>query len=302
VGSDSQEAGPPVVSGGLAASWAIKERTYMETVESITSYNVRRDASSSGVSWGAVIGGAFVAAALSLIMLALGAGFGLSAVSPWSGAGVSASTVGSVAIVWLIVTQLIAFSMGGYLAGRLRTRWSSIHNDEVHFRDTANGFLAWAVAVVMTVAFLTAAASSMANSRDTSARAGTAEDRAGLEVNAYFVDRLFRSDHPATTANDMPLRAEASRIFAKSIAASGGSAADTAYLAQLVAAKTGLNSSDAAKRVSDTLTDARQSEDDARKAAAHLLLWVFLALLIGAFCASLAATIGGKQRDRVQVI
>ncbi len=278
----------------------------METVESITSYNVRRDASSSGVSWGAVIGGAFVAAALSLIMLALGAGFGLSAVSPWSGAGVSASTIGSVAIIWLIFTQLIAFAMGGYLAGRLRTRWSSIHNDEVHFRDTANGFLAWAVAVVMTVAFLAAAASSLAggvaSSRDTSARAGTAEDHSALEGNAYFVDRLFRSDHPATTENDTSIRAEASRIFVKSLATNGSSTADTAYLAQLVAAKTGLNSSDAGKRVSDTLADARQSEDDARKAAAHVLLWIFLALLIGAFCASFAATIGGRQRDRVQVL
>lgn len=278
----------------------------METVESITSYNVRRDASSTGVSWGAVIGGAFVAAALSLIMLALGAGFGLSAVSPWLGAGASASTVGSVAIFWLIVTQFIAFAMGGYLAGRLRTRWSSIHNDEVHFRDTANGFLVWAVAVVVTVAFLAAAASSMAggfvNSKETSTIAGAAGDRSDLEGNAYFVDRLFRSDRPGTTEIDTPIRAEAARIFAKSIGPNGGSAADTAYLAQLVAVRTGLNSNDAGKRVLDALAEARQSEDNARKAAAHLLLWIFLALLIGAFCASLAATIGGKQRDRVQVI
>ena len=278
----------------------------METVESITSYNVRRDASSTGVSWGAVIGGAFVAAALSLIMLALGAGFGLSAVSPWLGAGASASTVGSVAIFWLIVTQFIAFAMGGYLAGRLRTRWSSIHNDEVHFRDTANGFLVWAVAVVVTVAFLAAAASSMAggfvNSKETSTIAGAAGDRSDLEGNAYFVDRLFRSDRPGTTEIDTPIRAEAARIFAKSIGPNGGSAADTAYLAQLVAVRTGLNSNDAGKRVLDALAEARQSEDNARKAAAHLLLWIFLALLIGAFCASFAATIGGKQRDRVQVI
>ena len=97
------------------------------------------------MSWGAVIAGAFVAAALSLIMLALGVGLGLSAVSPWSNVGASASTVGTVSIIWLIFMQIIASSMGGYLAGRLRTRWQSIHNDEVHFRDTANGLVAWAV-------------------------------------------------------------------------------------------------------------------------------------------------------------
>ena len=54
-----------------------------------------KEAHSSGVSWGAVIGGAFVAAAFYLILLALGAGLGLSAVSPWSSVGASASAVGT---------------------------------------------------------------------------------------------------------------------------------------------------------------------------------------------------------------
>src|ERR1700674_5960002 len=87
----------------------------------------RNEAHSSGVSWAAVIAGAFVAAALSLILLALGTGVGLSSVSPWSNVGASTSTVSSIAIVWLIVTQIIASTMGGYLAGRLRTKWVNIH-------------------------------------------------------------------------------------------------------------------------------------------------------------------------------
>ena len=255
-----------------------------------------REASSSGVSWGAVIGGAFVAAALSLIMLALGAGFGLSAVSPWSNVGASASTAGSVAIVWLILTQIIASGMGGYLTGRLRTKWHAIHNDEVHFRDTANGFLAWAVAVVITVAFLASAAASMAGS------VASASQGAVVEPNAYFVDRLFRSNHSGQPDNDSSVRAEAARIFARTLLPNDVPAADSAYLAQLIAAKTGLNPSEAEKRVTDTIADARQTADNARKATAHLLLWIFLALLIGAFCASYAATIGGRQRDHVQLI
>src|SRR5579871_1798801 len=117
---------------------------------------------SSGVSWGAVIGGAFVTAAFYLVLIALGAGFGLSAVSPWAGFGVSASAFGAAAIVWLILSEVISSALGGYLTGRLRTKWSLIHNDEVYFRDTANGFLAWAVALVITVSFLAAAATSMA--------------------------------------------------------------------------------------------------------------------------------------------
>src|ERR1035441_8888949 len=85
---------------------------------------VANDSNSSGVSWGAVIAGAFVAAALSLALLALGAGIGLSAVSPWANAGASASMIGWTAIIWMVLMQLIASSTGGYLAGRLRTKWS----------------------------------------------------------------------------------------------------------------------------------------------------------------------------------
>ncbi len=252
------------------------------------------ESSSSGVSWGAVLGGAFVTAALSLVMLALGAGFELSTISPWSSAGDTASSVGTVALVWLIFTEIVASAAGGYLAGRLRTKWHSIHNDEVHFRDTANGFVVWAVAVVVTVGFLTAAAASMTGER----RTPVTSDIAG---HAYFVDRLFRSDRPAAE-NDTSVHAEAGRIFAHALLHGDASAADTAYLAQLVAAKTGLNANDAAKRVSDTMADARQSEDTMRKATARVLLWTFLALLIGAFCASYAATIGGRQRDHAKLI
>src|ERR1022692_1381482 len=121
----------------------------------------KSEAHSSGVSWGAVIGGSFVTAAFSLILLALGAGFGLSAVSPWSNVGAPASTVGTAAIIWLIVIEIVASSLGGYLTGRLRTKWALIHTDEVYFRDTANGFLAWAVALVISVTLLASAATSM---------------------------------------------------------------------------------------------------------------------------------------------
>ncbi|HEX5228474.1 MAG TPA: hypothetical protein VFW44_12220 [Bryobacteraceae bacterium] len=257
------------------------------------------DENTSGVSWGAVIGGAFVTAALSLILLALGAGFGLSAVSPWSNVGASAQAVGAAAIVWLILTEIVASALGGYLAGRLRIRWRSIHTDEVHFRDTANGFLAWAVAVVVTVAFLAAGAASMVGS----ATGGGGEAAVqGSSPSAYFVDRLFRSDHPTTSENDPMVRAEAMRIFDYSVLQEQSSPADSAYLTQLVATKTGLGPADAQKRVDDTLAEARADEDAARKATAHLLLWLFVALLAGAFCASFAATIGGRQRDHVQAI
>ncbi|MFO0520199.1 MAG: hypothetical protein ACK515_07205 [bacterium] len=109
------------------------------------------------VSWGAVFAGAAGAAALALILTLLGMGLGFSAVSPWASEGVSATTLGLSAVAWITLTQLLASALGGYLAGRLRTRWLQLHPDEVHFRDSAHGFLAWAVATLITAALLTSA-------------------------------------------------------------------------------------------------------------------------------------------------
>src|SRR5450432_2630026 len=129
--------------------------------EYVTDSPTGTEASASGVSWAAVIAGGFVAAALALILAFLGIGLGLTSISPWAGAGITATKLGVWAIVWLAATQLIAYGTGGYLAGRLRTKWSAIHNDEVYFRDTAHGLLVWAVGVVVTAAFLGSAASSI---------------------------------------------------------------------------------------------------------------------------------------------
>jgi hypothetical protein len=266
---------------------------------------VRNEAHASGVSWTAVIGGAFVAAALSLILLALGTGLGLSSVSPWSNVGVSASTISTAAILWLIAMQIMSSSMGGYLAGRLRTRWPTIHTDEVYFRDTAHGFLSWAVALVVTAAFLTSAATYMVGPATSSAAGGSGARQAdgrAPDSNGYFVDALFRSDRVQPDPNGVSVRDEAGRILAHSVRQGTMSVGDQSYLAQLVAARTGLSRAEAEKRVSDVLAADEATADAARKMMAHGLLWVFLALLIGAFCASVAATIGGRQRDHVAIV
>ena len=261
------------------------------------------EANQSGVSWAAVAAGAFIAAALSLVLLALGSGLGLSSVSPWSNAGASASALGSAGIIWLIVMQIVSSSMGGYLAGRLRTKWATVHNDEVHFRDTAHGLLVWSVGLVITASFLTSAAASMVGHSTGQSDMGTraaATELAPSDPNGYFVDALFRSDRQGPYDNAAHL--EASRILSTALAAKEISSNDRTYLAQMLVSRTGLSPSDADKRASDVLSDARQTIDATRKAAAHLLLWLFIALLIGAFCASFAATIGGKQRDHIKTL
>ena len=176
----------------------------------------------SAVSWGAVAAGAAAPAALSLILLILGVGLGLSFVSPWAREGVSATTFGVSTIVWVTLTQLLASAMGGYLAGRLRTKSTDVHTDEVYFRDTAHGFLAWAVASLATAALLTSAIGSILGSgvqagaslvggvagTAGTAAAGSAAASAGATAAAYggsmgyFVDSLFRRGASATATTD----------------------------------------------------------------------------------------------------
>jgi hypothetical protein len=268
---------------------------------------INHEAYASGISWPAIIAGSFVTAALWLILIALGAGIGLSAVSPWARIGASAAAVGILGILWLIIVQVIASALGGYLAGRLRIKWTAIHTDEVHFRDTAHGLLAWSVSLVITAAFLISAAGTLAGGMRPSgpmmalpASSDTAAGGQNPTPNEYFVDLLFRSDRPIEDATNAAQRAEASRIFTYALGHKELVSADQAYLATLVAANTGLTVPESERRVAEVYAQAQQAADDARKGAAHLALWLFISFLIGAFCASYAATIGGRQRDQVR--
>jgi hypothetical protein len=262
------------------------------------------EANSSGVSWSAVLAGGFVTAALSLILLALGTGLGFASVSVWSGVGASASTIGTAAILWFILIQIMSASMGGYLAGRLRTKWTGIHTDEVYFRDTAHGFLAWSVALVLTAAFLASAATSLMGSAPDKSNAATASQGQGSEAgpNAYFIDSLFRTDGSKTEIENASVTREAEIIFTTSLKQGDLSATDKNYLDQLVMSRTGVSQSEADKRVNDAFSSAKSSAEAARKAIAHSLLWTFIALLVGAFCASLSGTIGGRRRDHVVLV
>ena len=271
--------------------------SFARTMDEFPGSTPRTEAVSSGVSWGAVFAGAVAAGALSLILMALGAGMGLSSLSPWPNAGASASRVGHVAIIWLIFVQIAASAVGGYLGGRLRTKWVSVPAHEVYFRDTAHGFLVWALSLVISsLAFALYTASVVRPVMNAGSGAGESQLTA---VNQYFVDTLFRSDRPTADRNDAPARTEAGLILVSALRQQDMPAQDRNYLASMVASRTGVTQAEAEQRVTDTLNAYRQATDEARKAVAHSLYWIFVALLIGAFCASYAATFGGKQRDHL---
>jgi hypothetical protein len=265
----------------------------------LTIIEAQEEAQASGVSWGAIAAGGIATSALSLLLLALGAGLGFSSVSPWSNSGVSAHTFNIGAGLYLIVMAMVASTIGGYLAGRLRTKWAGVHTHEVFFRDTAHGFLAWAFAAVLSAAFLASAASHLATGLGQAAGTAAANQSLvdGVPVN-NFVDTLLRADPAANRPPvDPAARGEILRIFTLGLQDGELAASDRAYMAQVVAARTGLSQADAEKRVTDVIIQAKTALDNARSAAAHLSLWLTASLLIGAFCASLAATEGGQLRD-----
>jgi hypothetical protein len=254
----------------------------------------------SGVSWPAVAAGAVVSCALTLVLLAFGIGLGLSVVSPWSGAGVSSTTFKIGTGLYLIVIAMLSSSIGGYIAGRLRTRWTGVHSDEVYFRDTAHGFIAWAFASVLGAVLLASPASSLIGgaASGVSQAATSAASQSG-PMDGY-IDTLLRADTPAPagTANAPDPRGEMTRLFTSSFRNGGElKPADKTYVSKVVAARTGLSQADADKRVNDVVTQVKSDTDAARKATAQLAFWLVASLLIGAFCASLAATEGGGLRD-----
>lgn len=290
---------------------------------------VTADAPHNAVSWAAIFVGAAAAAALSLVLVILGFGLGLSSVSPWSGVGASAGTIGIATVIWISFTQFASSGVGGYLAGRLRIKWAALHTDEVYFRDTAHGFMAWAVASLATAALL---GSTLAGVLDTGAKAGASgvggaattvatTAAGGMAVHegsngglTYFTDRLYRKDAANTTAPSSSAVAptgsheEAVRIFATDLKNGQLADDDRQYLANAVAQETGLSPADASARVTDDFNKAKSAVDDAenkakqaadvaRKAAEHGALWMFVSLMVGAFIASYAATIGGRRRD-----
>lgn len=275
----------------------------------------------SAVSWPAIFAGAFVAAASSLVLAALGSGFGLASVSAWPNSGVSATTFTVMTAVWLIVVQWLASGVGGYVAGRLRTKWATTHTHEVFFRDTAHGFITWAVATVLVAIVLTSAATSAVSSGVHAAAtvasgasqgaatavaqsAPTNTSQGSPTIAPYNIDMLFRSPRADSSTATADARAEAARILANGVVSGDVPSEDRTYLAELVAARTGVSVEDAQKRVDAGIAQAkaagvkaRQAADAARKAASEASIYTALSMLVGAFIACIAAALGGQRRD-----
>ncbi|HEY1386374.1 MAG TPA: hypothetical protein VGF43_22315 [Dongiaceae bacterium] len=320
------------------------------------------------VSWGAIFAGAVAAAALSFVLLAIGAAFGLSVASPWDFGrrpmAETAAAAGIGAAIFLIVVHAVSSGVGGYLGGRLRAKTTGLRGDETYFRDTAHGLVVWAVGAVATVfligiiaagaargtvalgaAGLNAAGQAAGGAVSAVAPAAMGQGRQNRDSLGYLVDSLFRPGEagattaPATDATTgqatsgqtatPPATPQAGAPATLPVTQSGPDRRgereavgrllrmgldgefrpeDKAYLVQVVAQETGLSQAEAQKRVdqvvdrakaakADAEQKAKEAADVARKAGMYTALWSAVAMLAGAFCASLAATWGGRARD-----
>ena len=276
----------------------------------------------SAVAWGAILAGAATAASLWMILMILGAGLGLSSIPLWLNADIAVGTIGAATIAWLVFSQLAASGMGGYIAGRMRFRWLGVPRDEVWFRDTAHGFLAWAVSALVTATLLTAMVGSLisdgvqagaeyaepaATATGTTARANGGGNS---DAQTYYIDTLYRTDSTVgqSYAPSAAVNAESARIFTNALHQGSLPAADIRYLGATVAEQTGLSQDAAQTRVADTFAqlqtqlgqqqvDARVLAEQAREAVATATIWLFISLLSGAFLASVMAIFGGRRRD-----
>lgn len=252
----------------------------------------------SYVDWGCVFAGAATSAAISFVLFTFGSGIGLSMVSPRAGAGFSMMAFVLVTSLWAVFGQVGAFAAGGYLAGRMRRPWKDATAHEVEFRDGAHGALVWAVGVGFGALLLAFSAAGAARTVVEVGSAATARSSATpVDATSYAVDALFRTTRVATDGRDADHRAEVARILAAGIRQRDVSPADRTYLAQLVAARTGLPQPEAEQRVNLVIENTKVAAERTRKIGIVATFLAAASLLAGCVAAWSAARIGGQHRD-----
>jgi hypothetical protein len=264
----------------------------------ITESTVPAGVAGTDVHWGAVIAGAIAAAALASVLLAFGAGVGLavnSASPTWRDASFALWFLSG---LYLVLVALVSFGLGGWVAGRMRSRISVVASDEAEFRDGMHGLLAWALAIVI-AAVLAIAAAGVASPAAVpgSGNAGPSTSVAGENTIAYELDQLFRSDRPIPADEMTQARGEASRILLTSSGHSGVSQEDRDYLVTLVSSRAHVSPEEADTRVSKAIPRVHDALKRARAAGVIIAFLTAVAMLLGAAVSWYAAKEGGRERE-----
>ena len=266
----------------------------------------------SYVDWPAVLAGAVLAAAVSLLFLTFGSAIGLSLTEPFGRTDAPLFWAAVAIGLWLVWVQVSAFLVGGYVTGRLRRRHPGATEHEVEVRDGIHGLLVWGTGIVLSalLAFgglgaLATSASNIVGSAAGAAASAAGDELAGANPFDYTVDVLFRGD----TGEAGDPRAEATRILVAGVTGEGVTDADRDYLASVVSSRTGLSEEEARARVDEVVAQAQAIQDDIAEAAEQarrigiLVAFVTAAsLLVSAAAAYIAAGAGGSHRDQGTVV
>ena len=248
------------------------------------------------IQWTPAVAGALAATALAFVLHSFAAAIGLavSSTAPtWRDASLALQLLSG---LYLVFVAVVAFGVGGYIAGRMRAPIAA-SEDEVEFRDGTHGLLVWAIAMVISVLMASAAAQSLTRLAAPAGPAGSAQSVAGENIIAFDLDRLFRADKRPANADLTYARSEAARILLTTASHRGIQSDDRAYLVRLTAANTGLAAPEAEKRVDTIITQARDNIRKARRAGVILAFMAGAAALLGAAVAWFAAGAGGRERD-----
>jgi Protein of unknown function (DUF2795) len=272
----------------------------------------------SRISWGAVIAGAIVAAATSLLLSLLGAAFGGGSVGDLQAAARGeANAAGTGIAIWAIIDLFLSMLFGGYVASRL----SGTHS---HLDGELHGITMWALATLLAALgaarFAGAVAGAIAgpglNNIGPAIMGTTASESiqaVAPEANPQrLIDRfqasLGRSGNPTTMTHDQIGAEIRSLLGGHDFLTTGGlSDADRARLISLVAAQFGLTNDEATQRVARMETDAKASfaEADARardladKAAQGVASGaraLFTSLVFGLLGALIGAWLGTRHK------
>lgn len=285
----------------------------------LTNQNVIAAADASGhgsyVDWPAILAGAALATALSIVLLSFGSAIGLTMTDPDPGEGASMRWMVIVGGLWFIWTGVSSFAAGGYLTGRLRRPFGDAHPDEVDARDGAHGVVMWAVGAIvgamLAVSGVTGAIGTVAGAAGSAVgnTVGAAASTAIEAVDSRTVDRLdAMSDSLIRSDGNVPdeeTREAVASILANGVMDGDVPETDRAYLASLVAASTELSREDARARVDETVSGALEARAAAIEAAEQTRIAGIIAafvlgatLIVSAGAAYFAAGAGGSHRDR----
>jgi hypothetical protein len=276
----------------------------------------------ASVDWCAVIAAVVISAASLSVLTAFGVAIGFASVSPWT-SNPSATTLVVGAAAWFALSAIYAGAVGGYIVGRIRRPSFEATPEGLNTEDGIHGLAAWGLGLLLSgflaASVFTSAAGKVADVTAQAAGPTIAETVKGAGSKAsdflsYYVDRALRPGSAAPPAGNSSedVRPELTRLLTRAL--SGNlSDDDRAYVAHVIAQRTGLSDADAKTRADQMINDAKAAyqkaidqakaaANAARKATIESTTWFAIVTLLAAMMSWYAAVIGGRHREQVAIV